>query len=207
MSESSSEFSRLLNRAVAGEAEAINRLLSGHRQRLTSMVRVHMDHRLASRLDASDVVQDALLAAAQRLKHFPTGTVPFYVWLRQIARDRLSELYRRHVKTKKRSVLREQAWGLSQDSVNRLAAHFDPAHDVVVNQVIQEERRQRLCQALSEMPQQHREILVMRHLEQMSISEIASASKLTEGAVKMRQLRAVQGLRSLLDRASSSSSS
>ncbi|MDV6028996.1 MAG: sigma-70 family RNA polymerase sigma factor [Phycisphaera sp. RhM] len=205
MSDSVDHFATLLKRALAGNVDAMDQLLLRHRDRLKSMVMVHMDSRLASRFDASDVVQDTLLTAAQRLNQYDPSRVSFYIWLRQIARDRLSELYQRHVGTKKRSVLREHAWGLSQDSTDRLAVRFTIPTEAILDQVIRRERQQRLQIALARLPEQQREILVMRHLEQLSMAEIAAACELTEGAVKMRQLRAVRRLRRLLELESSSS--
>ena len=198
LSDSNSSFAILLHRANAGESDAVDRLLASYRDRLKSMVKVHMDNRLARRFDASDVVQDSLFRAAQRLDQFEKAKVPFYVWLRQIAHDRLSELYERHVHTQKRSVLREQAWGLSQDSISRLAVRLVDADGAVVDQAIQREMQQRLRLALKELPQQQREIVVMRYLEQMTVAEIAAACDLSEGAVKMRQLRTIENLRRLL---------
>ncbi|QDV40458.1 ECF RNA polymerase sigma factor SigW [Stieleria neptunia] len=200
-----SSVTRLLRRATSGERRAADRLLARYRDRLNLMVKVHMDHRLAGRLDASDVVQDTLLRAAQRLTEFDKACVPFYVWLRQIARDRLSELYERHVSTKKRSVLREQVWGLSQDSMARMAIQLGGATGGLIEGAIKKEMLQRLHQALDQLPDQQREILVMRHLEQMKVAEIAVACGLSESAVKMRQLRGVERLRKILCRDDSGS--
>ena len=197
-SDSSASNAELLKRAMAGELEAINRLLSNYRGRLKTMIEVHMDARLSSRLDASDVVQDALMIASQRIQTFQPTSIPFYVWLRQIARDRLSELYERNIGTQKRSVLREQNWGLSEDSEFRLFQKLAGSDAKAINDAIRSEMRLRLHRALEALPSHQREILVMRHLEQMTIAEIASACQLSEGAVKMRQLRAIQRLRDIL---------
>ncbi|QDV86442.1 ECF RNA polymerase sigma factor SigD [Stieleria magnilauensis] len=202
---SDSSVTSLLHRASAGERRAVERLLSKYRDRLNLMVKVRLDSRLAGRLDASDVVQDTLLRAAQRLSEFETSHVPFYVWLRQIARDRLSELYERHVTTKKRSVLQEQVWGLSQDSMARMTQLLGGTTGGLIDGAIKKEMLLRLDRALDQLPDQQREILVMRYLEHMKVAEIAVACGLSESAVKMRQLRGVERLRSLLRRDDSGS--
>src|SRR5436305_15131764 len=114
----------LLDRAAEGDVAARAELLTRHRGRLRQMVAVHLDRRVAARVDPSDVVQDALLDAAQELpEYLVRRPIPFYPWLRQLAWERLVELHRRHVQAKKRSVVREESLdlGLSGQSVQALA--------------------------------------------------------------------------------------
>src|SRR5690349_19042560 len=100
---------QLLDRAAAGDAEARGRLLDRHRARLRQLVALRLDRRLAARTDPSDVVQESLLEAGRRLDDYlRQRPVPFYVWLRQLALDRVVDQHRRHVRSKKRSVRREE---------------------------------------------------------------------------------------------------
>ena len=99
----------LLASVANGKQSAADALLERHRERLTAMVRLRMDRRLAARLDASDVVQDTLAEAYKKLRKFAaTRPMPFYPWLRGIAWERLIQLHRQHVGADRRSVTREE---------------------------------------------------------------------------------------------------
>src|SRR5438132_9901340 len=100
---------QLLAQARRGDSYSRDRLLEQYRQRLRQMVAVRIDRRLAARIDPSDVVQEALTEASQKLSDYlQARPIPFYPWLRQLAWDRLVELYRRHIVAQKRSVTREE---------------------------------------------------------------------------------------------------
>src|SRR5580700_2161836 len=97
------ETEALIERAQKGDASAKQLLLANHRDRLRRMVAVHIDRRLAARVDPSDVVQEALAEAARKLpdylRHRP---LPFYPWLRRLAWERLMKLHQRHIVAAKR---------------------------------------------------------------------------------------------------------
>src|SRR5262249_46961294 len=100
----------LLRLAGEGDRTARNRLLLRHRDRLRSLVALRMDRRLAARLDPLDVVQESLAEADRRLEDYLRRTpMPFHPWLRQLALERLVDEPRRHVRSLKRSVRREEA--------------------------------------------------------------------------------------------------
>ena len=190
----------LIERTARGDGEARQQLLVRHRKRLVEMVAVRLDRAVAARLDPSDVVQEALAEAAQHLDEFVrTRPLPYYAWLRQFAWERLVKLHRHHIRSKKRSVTREEAWSmpLPEDSVLRLArlvaGGASPSQALIRN-----EMRERLQAALKELAPHDREILVMRNLEQLPVREIAEVLGLSEGAVKVRHLRALRRLRTLL---------
>ena len=99
----------LLSAAKAGQEDAINRLLDRHRTALRRMVDLRMDRAMERRVDASDVVQDVLLEANRRLNDYLRDPVmPFHLWLRQLAKDRIIDLHRRHRVAAKRSLDRER---------------------------------------------------------------------------------------------------
>src|SRR6185312_14360459 len=101
----------LIERARRGDDDARQRLLEGHRARLRRVIAVRLDRRLLARLDPSDVVQDALVAAASGLDaYLRDRPLPFFAWLRQFAWERMIELHRRHVRAQSRSVVREEPW-------------------------------------------------------------------------------------------------
>ena len=192
----------LLARAAHGDASAVGSLLDRHRRRLKRMVAVRLDDRLAARLDPSDVVQEALLTASGRLDDYlRTRPLPFYPWLRQIALDRLLRLYARHLKARRRSVALESRFDLplSGRSAILLADCLIARGDSPSRQLDRKELRQQVRSALDALPAGDREVLILRCLEQLRTREVASILGISAGAVRMRQLRALERLRSLLD--------
>jgi RNA polymerase sigma-70 factor, ECF subfamily len=192
----------LLRRAEQGDGQARQAVLVRHRERLKQMVAVHLDHRLAARVDPSDVVQEALFDAAQGLdEYLRQRPVPFYPWLRQLAWERLIDLNRRHLHAQRRSVKREEplALHLSDESAQQLAERVLARQSSPSNQAIRSELRARIRAALDRLGQRDREVLVLRHLEQLSTRETASVLGISEGSVKTRHLRALERLRTLLE--------
>jgi RNA polymerase sigma-70 factor (ECF subfamily) len=192
----------LLRRAEDGDGQARQAVLIRHRERLKHMIAVRLDHRLAARVDPSDVVQDVLLDAARGLDDYlRQRPVPFYPWLRQLAWDRLIELHRRHLHAQRRSVKREQplAPHLSDESALQLADRVLARQSSPSDRALRDELRGRIRAALDQLGERDREVLVLRHLEQLSTREIAAVLGLSEGAVKVRHLRALERLRGLLE--------
>src|SRR5262245_29181201 len=100
----------LLDLVGQGDRAARDRLLGRHRQRLRNLIALHLDPRVAARIDPSDVVQESLAEADRRLADFLRGRpLPFYPWLRRLALQRLTDLHRLHLRSKKRTVRREEA--------------------------------------------------------------------------------------------------
>ncbi len=191
----------LLERARTGDSLAVDQLLQMYRGQLRRMVMFRMDDRLAPRVDASDIVQDTLLEAAKRLQaYLREPVVPFYVWLRQIAADRLVDLHRRHIQAERRSVRREASLGLSQSSVMCLADRLVTTSAGPLRRLIREERVQRVRQALDGLADADREILTLRHLEQLKFSDCAAVMSVSLTAAKKRYLRALEQLQATLDR-------
>jgi RNA polymerase sigma-70 factor (ECF subfamily) len=191
----------LVDRARAGDREAREQLLGRHRKRLRQMVALRMDRRLLARVDPSDVVQEALTDAAQELSDYlRTRPVPFYPWLRQLAWERLIELHRRHLHSQKRSVRREDVdfLALPDESAVQLAQRLLAPGSSPSERVLRDELRGRVQAALAQLSPRDREVLVLRHLEQLSTKETAAVLGITPGAVKVRHLRALERLRGLL---------
>jgi RNA polymerase sigma-70 factor (ECF subfamily) len=191
----------LVERAGAGDREARQQLLVRHRKRLRQMIALRMDRRLAARVDPSDVVQEALTDAAQELSDYlRTRPLPFYPWLRQLAWERLLELHRRHLHAQKRSVRREDPdfFKLPDESAVQLAQRLLAPGSSPSERLLREELRERVQAALAQLSPRDREVLVLRHLEQLSTKETAAILGSTPGAVKMQHLCAVQRLRGLL---------
>jgi RNA polymerase sigma-70 factor (ECF subfamily) len=166
------------------------------------MVDLHMDRRLRTRVDASDVVQEALAEADLALSDYlARRPLPFYPWLRQLAWDRLVALHRRHVVAQRRSVTREdhQTMTAADDSAAQLIDRLIDPHSSPSQRLLRDELRGRVHVALERLPARDREVLILRHLEQLSTSETAAVLHITVGAVKLRYLRALDRLRSILE--------
>jgi RNA polymerase sigma-70 factor (ECF subfamily) len=191
---------QLITAAAAGHAEARNQLLERNRGRLRQLVAVRLDRRAAARVDPSDVVQEALTDAAQRLDEYLIDRpLPFYPWLRQLAQERLADVYRRHVRAGRRSVTREEL-PLPGESILELADRLLARGEGASTGLHRAELRARLKAGMDRLPDRDREVLVLRHLEQLSTREAAAVLGISEGAVKVRLLRALQRLRDELDR-------
>ncbi len=196
------DTTQLMRDVEAGDPNAVTALLGRHRQRLRRMVDVHMDRRLRGRLDASDVVQEALADAYGKMAaYLRDRPIPFYPWLRQIAWNRLIDLHRRHLKAKKRSVAREArpVGRLPDESVVSLAAQLLARGTSPSAHALREEMLLRTRAALAKLPELDREVLVLRHLERMDTAEIAAVVGAAEGTVRVRHLRALRRLRVALD--------
>ena len=195
----------LVLQAQQGGNEAVNRLMDRHRDSLRRMVQMRLDQKVRGRVDVSDVVQDVLLEANRRLQDYlKNPQMPFHLWVRQIAKDRIIDAHRRHRGSAKRSVDREQALappsGCEQSSM-MLAAQISDQQLTPAAAVAQQEMARKVEEALTELNEQDCEIIVMRHYEQLSNQEIAAALELTEPAASMRYLRAVRRLREVLGEA------
>jgi RNA polymerase sigma-70 factor (ECF subfamily) len=195
------DTAELLRRAAGGDREAVDGLLARHRGRLRRMVAVRMDKRLAARVDPSDIVQEALTEASQKLPDYLAHKrLPFYPWLRQLAWERLIGAHRRHVEAKARSVTREEdeAMVLPDHSAVQLAARLLANGTSPSVRMIRRELRAKVRQMLSQMSTPDREVLVLRYLEQLSTAETAAVLGLTVDGVKSRQRRALERFSNLL---------
>jgi RNA polymerase sigma-70 factor (ECF subfamily) len=191
----------LLRRTAQGNADARDQLLARHRTRLRKLVAYHLDRRLAPRVDPSDVVQDVLIEASHKLTDYMRDKpLPFYPWLRQIACDRLIELHRQHVQAQKRSVRREEPGilALPDESLAELAGRLVTSATSPSQRLLRKEIQERVRAALTRLSSRDREVLELRHLEQLSVLEAAAVLGLTQAGVKSRHLRALQRLQELL---------
>ena len=197
----SDDTDQLLRSAAGGDSAAIETLLERHRERLRRMIALRLDDRLAARLDASDVVQEALVDAARKLAGYARDRpLPFYPWLHRLAAERLAAVYRQHRRTKTRSVAREEAVDFAwPDSSAQLMVNSLVANDTAPSQaVLREEQRLHVHAALQELAPLDREILMMHYLEDLTFPEIAAILDIGEGAAKMRHLRALRRIRALM---------
>jgi RNA polymerase sigma-70 factor (ECF subfamily) len=197
-----SETKALLAQAREGENGAVDRLLTVHREPLRRMVDLRLDPALAARVDASDIVQDVFLEAHRRLSEYlQNPTMPFQLWLRHIARDHIIDAHRRHRLAQRRSLDREQPLlpaALSDRSSVELAGQLLDQELTPASAAIRHELQRKMEQALGTLGDEDREVILMRHAEQLSNQEVADTLGLSEAAASMRYLRAIRRLRATL---------
>ena len=192
----------LLNQAKGGDESAVNALMDQHRNSLRQLIRMRLDQKIQRRIDVSDVVQDVLVEANRRLQRYLSDPImPFHLWLRQIAKDRIIDAHRRHRVSAKRSVDREQQLapprGYDQSSVH-LASLLGDDQLTPAAAAVQQELAQRVAEAIAQLEERDCEIIVMRHYEHLSNQEIGEVLNLTEPAASMRYLRAIRRLKKLM---------
>jgi len=191
----------LLRCVDRGDTSALGQLLDRHRGRLRQMVAVRIDPRLAARVDPSDVVQEALAEASQKLpEYLRRRPLPFYPWLRRIAWETLIDLHTRHVSVQKRSVTREGPGDLdlSENSTMQLIDQLVASGTSPSRRMVRKEVRERVRAALERLPTRDREVMILRHLEQLTLKEIAAVLDITEPAAQSRYRRAVERLHIVL---------
>lgn len=193
----------LLRRAAA-DPSALAALFTRHRDRLWRMVRVRLDRRLAGRVDPDDVLQEAYLDAAKRVGHFTRGDgASFFVWLRLIVGQTLIDVHRRHLGAQARAAGREVALGggrggcpdaTSASLAGVLIAELTPPSRAA----IRAEAAGRLETALEGMEPIDREVLVLRHFEELTNGEVAEVLGIQPKAASIRYVRAVARLKAIL---------
>ena len=193
----------LLLEIQGGDTDAVNRLLERHRESVRKLVGFRLDPALARRVDASDIVQEVMIDAHRRLDDYlKNPSMPFHLWLRQMAMDRMIDAHRRHRVAGRRSLDREQRLtapaGLDQSTFD-LAAQLCDHEPTPAAAATYKELQRRFHTAVNQLDEQDREVVLMRHFEQLSNSETARALSLTPQASGMRYLRAMRRLRELLD--------
>ncbi len=194
----------LLNAARDGTVECRGRLLQLYASYLKLMAVTQLDDQLRVRVSPSDVVQDTMLEAHRDFGQF-RGTSPaeFLAWLRKILVNNLARAVERHVTTEKRNVRREVSFeeiGAAFDrSTARLEAVLADQSNVAPSDAVQRnEQLLLLADQLALLPNDYRQVLVMRHLKDMSFKEIAQRMDRSPGAVRMLWMRAIDGLRQRL---------
>jgi RNA polymerase sigma-70 factor (ECF subfamily) len=202
MTRDSSETNRLLRLAADGDGTSLGVLLQRHEDRLRRMVAFRMDPRLQGRVDPSDVIQEVCLTAAKSLPDYlGRPAMPFFLWLRGIAGNKLLELHRHHLGTPMRDARREVSLyraSMPEATSAALAAQLMGRFSRPSEVAIRAEVKIRLQEALNQMDPLDREVLALRHFEQLSTAEAAEVLGIREAAAGKRYLRALERLRDIL---------
>jgi RNA polymerase sigma-70 factor (ECF subfamily) len=202
MAPNSDESTVLLQRAANGDQEAARDLFAQHRERLKRMVHLRLSRRLQGRVDDSDVLQEAWLDAAKRLPEYAADPkLPFFLWLRHLTGLKLAEVHRRHLGTQLRDADREvtlHRGGLPEADSVSLAAHLLGQLTTPSQAAIKAETRLIVQDALNNMDPTDREVLALKHFEQLSTSEIAEVLSMSKAGAGSRYLRAIKRLKEIL---------
>ena len=198
----SEELSSLLRQVAAGDRAVWGDLLERLRPRLRRMVELRLDPRIQGRLDASDVIQEAYLTASEQLPDYlKNPTIPFFLWLRLVTGQKLVALHRHHLRTKARDASRQVslhpgAWpaassaALATKLIGREPSPSQAARDAEQHHCVQE--------ALDRMDPLDREVVALRHFEQLTNTETAQVLGLEASAASKRYVRALQRLKEIL---------
>jgi RNA polymerase sigma-70 factor (ECF subfamily) len=197
-------LSEEVQQAAGGDQEALRAILEAHRERLKRMVHLRLSRRLAGRVDDSDVLQEAFVEVARKLPEYAREPqLPLFLWMRHLTALKLAEVHRRHLGTQLRDADREvtlHRGGLPlADSVS-LAAQLLGKLTTPSQAAVKAETRLLVQEALNGMDPIDREVLALKHFEQLSTSEIAEVLGLSKAGAGSRYLRAIKRLRAILEK-------
>lgn len=178
----------LLARARHGDHAALGELISQHQQLLERMAQNEVAGRLQARLSATDVVQQTCLSAIRNFSDFRgEDEGQFAAWLRGVHERNVTDMIRRHVYTEKRAI------GLQESLSEASPPHADAP--TASRRAIQNESATRLNEALNNLPPAQAQAVRLRHIDQLSLREIAEKTGATEVAVASLIKRGLAGLR------------
>jgi RNA polymerase sigma-70 factor, ECF subfamily len=192
----------LVRRAARGEEEALAELFSCYRGRLRQMIRLRLDRRLQGRVDPSDVLQDAYIDMAEKLPEYAgRAAIPFFVWLRMIVAERLLRVHRHHLGAAMRDANREISLhhgAFPEASSASLAAQLLGQISSASRATLRAEMTLILQEVLNAMGPIDREVIALRHFEELRNDELAVALGLTKAAASKRYVRAMLRLKTAL---------
>jgi RNA polymerase sigma-70 factor (ECF subfamily) len=196
------ESDDLLARLRGGDEQALAELFSGYRPRLERMVQFRLDQQLYGRVDADDLLQEAYLNAAQRIRHFvEDSSTSFFVWLRMVVTQTLVDVHRRHLGAQIRNANREvpiHGGSFSQSTSISLAAYLVGDLTSPSGAAMRGETAKQLEEALEAMNPIDREVLALRHFEELSNAEVAEVLGIQQKAASIRYVRAIRRLKEIL---------
>ena len=203
MADNVSEDDDLLRRARSGDERALAALFTSYRERLKRLVQLRLDRRLSGRVDASDVIQEAYLEVHKRFAEWAAGNqnLPFFLWLRLLTGQKLTDFHRRHLGAQMRDAGQEVSLyrgALPQASSASLAAHLLGKMTSASQAAIRAEHKLIVQEALNSMDALDREVLVLRHFEHLSNEETALVLGVKKSTASQRYIRALKRLKDIL---------
>lgn len=202
MSVGDGEDEGLIRSAAAGDQAALAELFARHRGRLRLIVHLRLDRRLQGRVDPSDVLQEAYIDLAEKLPEYGRKeAMPFFLWLRLVTLERLIRVHRRHLGAAMRAADREislHRGALPHASSASLAAQLLGRLTSVTQAAARAELRLMLQEVLDGLAPSDREVIALRHFEELSNEEAAEVLGLARAAASKRYVRAMLRLRERL---------
>ncbi|MEZ6139202.1 MAG: sigma-70 family RNA polymerase sigma factor [Zavarzinella sp.] len=193
----------LLHLAAKGDQACLGELLNRDRDRLRKMIILRLDPALAGRVDPSDIIQEAQLEATRRLPEYVNNpTMPFFLWLRLITGQNILRMHRVHLIAQQRDARMELSLyrnAIPEASSAALAANLAGKITGPLEEVVRAEIKLMLTVAINSMDEIDREVLVLKHFEQLSTSEVATELNISLDAAKKRHIRAIKRLKEILD--------
>ena len=185
----------------SGDENKIAEVFSQYEEKLQRMVRFRLDRRLYGRVDTADVMQDVWMEASRRIEDYTSNpAVPFFIWVRQIAWQIIIDLHRRHLGAQKRNVSQEVSLAKSGVGTSiSIAAQLVGDLTSPSQAAIREEKLVKLRDALESMDKIDREVLALRHFEELSNNEVAEVLGQQKTAASNRYVRALKRLKSILE--------
>lgn len=198
------EIDEDLQRLRQGGVEELGRVFDRHRDRLWQIVQFRLDRRLLGRIDVEDVLQEAYLDAASRLASYleDPAASPF-VWLRWVVNQTMIDLHRRHLGAARRDAKREVSLQRRQTSPGTslsLACQLAGGLTSPSQAVMRNELAERIREQIEQMDEVDREVLALRHFEELANGEVAEVLEISQAAASARYVRALVRLKSILER-------
>ena len=192
----------LIRRAGQGDTTGLESLLEQYRARLRRMIKLRLDRRLQGRVDPSDVIQEAYLEVSRNLaEYLRDPSLPFFLWLRLVTGQKLALVHRQHLGVQARDAGREVSLyrgALPEATSAALAAQLIGKQTSPSHAAARVELKVRLQEALNSMDELDREVLALRHFEQLTNAETARALGISETAACNRYVRALERLKKIL---------
>jgi RNA polymerase sigma-70 factor (ECF subfamily) len=205
MADEDDDLQALLDRLRQGDQQALGTLFSRHRERLRRMIEFRLDARLRGRVSASDVLQEAYIDALKRLPHYQADPdVPFFIWLRTVTLQQLIQVHRRHLGTQARNAAKDVPLG--RGGGDALEASTEKIAEIIDNLTSpsqaaeRSEALARLREGLDSLDPIDREVLALRHFEDLSNHEVAALLGIQPAAASKRYVRALERLKDALRR-------
>jgi RNA polymerase sigma-70 factor (ECF subfamily) len=192
----------LIRRAGEGDTAGLEGLLERYRPRLRRMIKLRLDRRLQGRVDPSDVIQEAYLDVSRNLAgYLGDPPMPFFLWLRLVTGQKLALVHRQHLGVQARDAGREVSLhrgALPEATSAALAARLIGHRTTPSQAAARAELKIRLQEALNRMDELDREVLALRHFEQLTNAETARVLNISETAACNRYVRALERLKKIL---------
>lgn len=202
MSDKISDSEGLVEQLRNGDDDVLGDLIDGHRDRLERVIRFRLDYRLVGRIAPSDVIQDVFISAKTRLEHFRNKPdMPFFVWLRLIVQQQLIDLHRQHLHAEKRDVRKEISIERPQPAAHTslaIAAQLVGDQTSPSMAFSRGERIRAIENALNTMEPTDREVIALRHFEELSNNEVAEVLEISVQAASKRYVRAMKRMKEIV---------